>query len=118
MIRSDTVAEQNIPFRSYDRETIMSDTNLHPYRVQVPQAELDDVRDRLARTRWTDEIEGSGSDYGVPVAQVRAWAQHWLTRFDWRALEHRLNGYPQFTTEIDGQDIHFLHVRSGRPDAV
>src|SRR4051794_34381153 len=96
----------------------MSDTDLHPYRVQVPQAELDDVRDRLERTRWTDEIEGSGSDYGVPVAQVRAWAQHWLTRFDWRALEHRLNGYPQFTTEIDGQNIHFLHVRSGRPDAV
>jgi len=93
----------------------MNGTDIRPFRVDVPQAELDDLADRLARTRWTDEIPGSGSSYGVPVEQVRAWADHWQHRFDWRALEARLNTYPQFTTVIDGQQIHFLHVRAPQP---
>src|SRR5690242_20249301 len=88
---------------------------IRPFRVDVPQAELDDVADRLARTRWTDELPDAGSAYGVPVGQVRQWADHWQHRFDWRALEARLNAYPQFTTEIDGQQIHFLHVRAPQP---
>lgn len=93
-------------------------STIQPFRVDVPQAELDDLQDRLARTRWTDELPGSGSDYGVALSQVKAWAEHWRTTFDWRALEARLNAYPQFTTEIDGQTIHFLHVRSGAADPV
>ncbi|WP_291884789.1 epoxide hydrolase family protein [Cellulomonas sp.] len=93
----------------------MSRTEIRPFRVDVPQAELDDVADRLARTRWTDELPDAGSAYGVPVTQVRQWAEHWQHRFDWRALEARLNAYPQFTTEIDGQQIHFLHVRAPQP---
>lgn len=97
--------------------TSTTTTDIRPFRVHVPQAELDDLQDRLARARWADQLPGTGSEYGIPVEQVQAWAEHWRTRFDWRALEDRLNAYPQFTTEIDGQNIHFLHVRSGRPDA-
>jgi epoxide hydrolase len=93
-------------------------TEIRPFRVEVPQAEIDDVTERLARTRWAQEIPGAEEAYGVPVARVRGWADHWRTEFDWRALEARLNRYPQFVTEIDGQRIHFLHVRAGRPDAV
>ncbi|MEK8229222.1 epoxide hydrolase N-terminal domain-containing protein [Oerskovia sp. M15] len=87
---------------------------IRPFRVEVPQAELDDVHDRLRRTRFTDEIPGTDGEYGTSVASVRALVRYWLEAFDWRALEDRLNAFPQFVTEIDGQDVHFLHVRSGR----
>jgi len=90
-------------------------SEIRPFRVDIPQAELDDVAGRLAHTRWTDELPEAGSAYGVPLAQVKQWADHWQHRFDWRALEARLNAYPQFTTEIDGQQIHFLHVRAPQP---
>ena len=86
----------------------------HPARSAstIPQAALDDLPDRLARTLWTDEMPGSGTEYGVALSQVTRLAEHWRDEFDWRALEARLNAYPQFMTEIDGQNIHFLHVRS------
>ena len=92
-------------------------TDLRPFRVDVPQADLDDVRDRLSRARWTDELPGAEGAYGVPVTRVRELAEHWRTAFDWRALEARLNAYPQFTTVIDGQTVHFIHARSERADA-
>jgi pimeloyl-ACP methyl ester carboxylesterase len=91
---------------------------IRPFRIDVPQADLDELHDRLARTRWPDELPGTGRTYGVPVDYVRRLAEHWSKRFDWRALEARINAYPQFTTEIDGQNIHFLHVRSTNPDAL
>jgi pimeloyl-ACP methyl ester carboxylesterase len=90
---------------------------IHPFTIDIPQADLEDLRGRLADARWPDEVPGAGPERGVPVEQLRALADHWCTGFDWRAQEARLNGYPQFITEIDGQRIHFLHVRSGRTDA-
>ncbi len=96
----------------------MTSTDIRPYRVEVPQAKLDDLADRLRRAQWPDELPGVGDAYGVPGDRVRALAEYWLDRFDWRALEQRLNAYPQFLTEIDGTDIHFLHVRSSRADAL
>lgn len=95
----------------------MSSTEIRPFRVDVPQADLDDLHDRLRRALWPDELPGAGDAYGVPAGRVRELARHWLERFDWRAFEARLNAYPQFVTELDGEDIHFLHVRSERPDA-
>ena len=95
-----------------------SSTDVRPYRVEVPQAKLDDLADRLRRAQWPDELPAVGDAYGVPGDRVRALARYWLDRFDWRALERRLNQYPQFLTEIDGTDIHFLHVRSPRADAL
>ncbi|MFI5916850.1 epoxide hydrolase family protein [Dactylosporangium sp. NPDC051541] len=88
------------------------------YRLEVPQAALDDLNERLARTRWPDELPDAGWDYGFPLARLRELAEHWRTGYDWRAHEAELNELPHFTTEIDGQNIHFVHVRSADPDAL
>ena len=91
---------------------------INPFRIDVPQADLDDLRDRLARTRWPNELAGAGWDYGFPLARLRELAEYWRTGYDWRAHEARLNELAHFTTEIDGQRIHFVHIRSARPDAL
>jgi len=89
-----------------------------PFRIEIPQADLDDLRDRLARTRWPDQIPGAGWDYGIPLEYVRELAEYWRTGYDWRVHEARLNGFDQYTTTIDGQRIHFLQVRSAEPGAL
>ncbi|WP_309111999.1 alpha/beta fold hydrolase [Saccharothrix sp.] len=91
---------------------------MRPFRIDIPQADLDDLHRRLAATRWPDELRGQGWSRGVPVGHLRDLVEHWRTRFRWREVEARLNLLPQFTTEIDGTLIHFLHVRSLEPDAV
>jgi epoxide hydrolase len=91
---------------------------IQPFRIEIPQVALDDLNGRLAGTRWPDELPGVGWERGVPVGYLRELATYWRTRYDWREHEHRLNQFPQFTTTIDGQSIHFLHVRSPEPDAV
>jgi epoxide hydrolase len=96
----------------------MADDGIRPFRIEVPQAELDDLADRLARTRWPDELPGVGWSRGVPLGYLRQLAGYWQSGYDWRAQEARLNQHPQFTTTIDGQRIHFLHVRSPEPDAL
>lgn len=83
------------------------------FHIGIPQADLDDLVGRLARTRWPDEVTGAGWDYGVAMGRVREVVAYWCQRYDWRAWERRLNGIPQFTTVIDGQQIHFLHARGG-----
>ncbi|MEO3801621.1 epoxide hydrolase family protein [Nonomuraea sp. B1E8] len=93
-------------------------TEISPFRIDIAQSELDDLHDRLARTRWPDELPGVGWSYGIPVSYVRRLAEYWRSGYDWRKHEAALNEYPQFTTEIDGQNIHFLHVRSPEPDAL
>ena len=93
-------------------------TEIKPFRIDIPQADLDDLHDRLARTRWPHEIAGVGWERGIPLGYVRKLAAYWRDGFDWRAQEAQLNEIPQFTTEIDGQRIHFLHVRSPEPDAL
>nr|WP_086862370.1 epoxide hydrolase family protein [Amycolatopsis lexingtonensis] len=93
---------------------------IHPFRIDVPQAELDDLHRRLATARFADLVPGDEPDWsrGMPTEAVRELAGYWRDGFDWRAREAALNALPQFTTEIDGQVIHFLHVRSRRADAV
>ncbi|WP_236004222.1 epoxide hydrolase family protein [Nonomuraea antri] len=86
--------------------------------IDISQSDLDDLRERLSRTRWPDALDGVGWSYGVPPQAVRELAGHWLDGFSWRAQEARLNALPQYTTEIDGQRVHFAHVRSPRPDAL
>jgi pimeloyl-ACP methyl ester carboxylesterase len=107
------------------------DWEIWPFRIDIPQADLDDLADRLGRTRWANELppesrEGGdqagpfppGWEYGVPLVYVKELVEYWLGSYDWRAWEAKLNEYPQFTTEIDGQNIHFLHARSPEPDAL
>jgi len=90
---------------------------IHPFRIEIPSADLDYLHDRLATARWPGQLPGVGWTRGVPLGYLTELADHWRTGYDWRGQEARLNQYPQFTTEIDGQRIHFLHVRSDRPDA-
>jgi epoxide hydrolase len=96
----------------------MTETDIAPFRIEIPQSALDDVQARLERTRWPDELPGAGWDYGVPLQYVRRLADRWRDGYDWRAWEARLNKLPQFTTTIDGQNVHFIHVRSPEPDAL
>ena len=91
---------------------------IEEFRIEIPQADLDDLRDRLARTRWPDQLPGVGWDYGIALEDVRELAEYWRTGYDWRVQERRLNSFPQFTTVIDGQTVHFLHVRSAEPGAL
>jgi pimeloyl-ACP methyl ester carboxylesterase len=91
--------------------------DVRPFQVHVPQADLDDLHARLARTRWPDELPSAGWDYGIPLDRVRSLAGAWAA-LDWRAKETELNAYPQFVTTVDGQNVHFLHVRSASPDAL
>jgi microsomal epoxide hydrolase len=90
---------------------------VEPFRIDIPQADLDHLRARLGSTRWPDELPDAGWDHGIPSARVKQLADHWRDTYDWRAAEAELNSHPQFVTEIDGQRIHFLHVRSADPDA-
>ena len=108
-------------------------TEIRPFRIDIAQRDLDDLQARLAATRWADQpptdpappadlppgMDRPGSwRYGVPLEYLRERVEHWRTAYDWRAWEARLNAHPQFTTTIDGQNIHFLHVRSPEPDAL
>ncbi|MGC4788109.1 epoxide hydrolase family protein [Micromonospora sp. DT178] len=90
---------------------------MRPFRIDVPQADLDDLHRRIDQTRWPDEIPGVGWDRGVPLGYLRELAEYWRDSYDWRAAEARLNAYPQFVTEIDGVNVHFLHVRSAEESA-
>ncbi|MBB5855719.1 epoxide hydrolase family protein [Amycolatopsis umgeniensis] len=91
--------------------------DIHPFSIDIPQADLDDLATRLAATRWPSELPDVGWSRGVPAGYLAGLAEYWRTAFDWRAQEAALNAHPQFVTTIDGQRLHFLHVRSPEPDA-
>jgi len=95
-----------------------SDTAIHPFEIEIRDEELEDFRERLARSRWPHALEGAGWERGVPQDYLEGLAAYWRDGFDWRAQERRLNAFPQFLTTIDSQTIHFLHVRSAEPDAL
>src|SRR5690242_6219383 len=91
--------------------------NIQPFRIEIGQADVDDLHRRLAGARWPGELPGTGWTRGVPLGYLKELAEYWRTSYDWRSAEARLNSNPQFVTESDGQRIHFLHVRSCHPDA-
>jgi pimeloyl-ACP methyl ester carboxylesterase len=91
---------------------------LRPFRVNVPDDVLTDLRGRLERTRFPDEIGGIGWAHGLPLGRLREIVRYWLDGYDWRVHEARLNRYQQFITTVDGQPIHFLHVRSRHQAAI
>ncbi|WP_029290918.1 epoxide hydrolase family protein [Cellulomonas sp. HZM] len=98
------------------------DTTPAPFRIDIPQAEVDDLRDRLARTRWPIATPGRSdrTDFsrGIPLPYLQELAEHWRDGFDWRAQEARLNQHEQLTTVVDGQIFHVVHVRSANPQAI
>ena len=93
-------------------------TAIRPFRVDVPQADLDDLHRRVRETRWPEHETVGDSSQGVQLEVVQELAKRWADGHDWRAVEARLNDLPQFVTEIDGLDIHFIHVRSPHEDAL
>ena len=96
----------------------MTSTAIRPFRVDVPQAELDDLQDRLARTRWPDDYEGVGWDYGTDLATMKELATYWRDGYDWRRQEAYLNSFPHYTAELDGEELTFIHVRGTGPDPI
>ena len=87
-----------------------------PFKIDVPDAVLQDLNERLARTRWPDEIPGSGWDYGSNLGHVNELVEYWRTEFDWRAQEAKLNAFSHFKSEVDGLDIHFIHEKGKGPN--
>ncbi|MFK2917875.1 epoxide hydrolase [Dyella koreensis] len=94
------------------------DTRIRPFHIHVPQAQLDDLRKRVAQTRWPDEETVKDESQGIQLAQVRELVRYWGSGYDWRRLEAKLNALPEFVTTIDGLDIQFIHVRSREPNAM
>jgi pimeloyl-ACP methyl ester carboxylesterase len=109
---------QSAPATGTGATATRSGDEFRPFRIDVPESDLDDLYERLARTRWPMELRDVGWSRGVPVSYLRDLAKYWRTSFDWRTQEAALNAFPQFTTTIDGQPIHFLHVSSPEPDAL
>jgi pimeloyl-ACP methyl ester carboxylesterase len=93
-------------------------SDIHPFKMHVPDRVLTDLRHRLAETKWPDQLPGTTWEYGADIKKVRELADYWQNGYDWRAQEAKINRFDQFTTEIDGQQIYFIHQRSPRPDAI
>jgi pimeloyl-ACP methyl ester carboxylesterase len=98
--------------------TVQSATEIRPFHVDIPEEALDDLRRRIEATQWPEKETVADQSQGVPLATMQKLARYWATQYDWRKVEARLNALPQFMTEIDGLDIHFIHVRSQHEDAL
>ena len=98
--------------------TVKTATDLRPFHVDVPHEALEDLRRRIAATNWPEKETVADQSQGVPLAMIQKLARYWATEYDWRKCEATLNALPQFVTEIDGLDIHFIHVRSEHEDAL
>src|SRR3712207_6708393 len=100
--------------RSADLST---ETPIRPFRIDVPEEELVDLRRRIADTQWPEKETVADQSQGVQLATMQELARYWATDYDWRKVEAKLNALPQFMAEIDGLDIHFIHVRSKHENA-
>jgi pimeloyl-ACP methyl ester carboxylesterase len=101
-----------------DREQAADNTAIRPFRVEFPESEVIDMRRRIAATRWPEKETVADTSQGVPLTPLQDLARYWATDYDWRKCEAKLNALPQFITEIDGLDIHFIHVRSKHQGAL
>jgi hypothetical protein len=104
-------------FPAFAAETAPGET-IRPFRINIPEADLVDLERRLAATRWPEKETVADDSQGVPLAMLQDLVRYWQTDYDWRKVEARLNALPQFITEIDGLDIHFIHVRSKHDNAL
>src|SRR5262245_48605374 len=98
--------------------TVQTAIEIHPFRVDIPDEELSELRDRIAGTRWPSAELVKDRSQGVQLATIKELARYWETEYDWRKAEAKLNALPQFATEIDGVEIHFIHVRSPHENAL
>ena len=105
------VAQADMP------RTAADDPSVRPFKVQIPQAALDDLRRRIAATRWPDKETATDQSQGAQLAKLQELVQYWGSGYDWRKVETKMNALPQFTTNIDGVDIHFIHASGVIPSA-
>ena len=98
--------------------TVETASEIRPFQVEVPDEALEDLRRRIAATNWPEKETVADQSQGVPLAMIQKLARYWGTDYDWRTCEAKLNALPQFITELDGLDIHFIHVRSPHEDAL
>src|SRR5258708_1161058 len=98
--------------------TATDKTAIRPFRVNVPETELTELRRRINATKWPERETVTDATQGVQLATTQALARYWATEYDWRKIEAKMNALPQFMTEIDGLDIHFIHVRSKHENAL
>src|ERR1700735_2250977 len=116
-----TATQSTIPVvaRGASRTVSKDDRNaLRPFHVNVPEAELTELRQRINATKWPERETVADATQGVQLTTIQALARYWATDYDWRKIEAKLNALPQFITEIDGLDIHFIHVRSKHENAL
>src|SRR5512133_1968312 len=123
--RRDTRRSTRRPADANGEDTIMSDTTtasaesaVRPFRIEVPQGELDELRRRINATRWPTKELVADRSQGVQLAALQELARYWTSEYDWRRCEARLNALPQFKTEIDGLDVHFIHVEAPHENAL
>ncbi|AKK74668.1 multidrug MFS transporter [Chryseobacterium gallinarum] len=98
--------------------TVQPDQSIRPFHIRIPDAKITDLKARLRNTKWPDKELVDNETQGVELTTMKSLADYWLTKYDWRKIESKLNSYPQFTTNIDGVDIHFIHVRSKNKNAL
>src|SRR3954451_3590340 len=98
--------------------TVETTSDIRPFHVDIPDEALEDLRRRIAATNWPEKETVADQSQGVPLAMIQKLARYWATEYDWRTCEEKLDALPHFITEIDGLDIHFIHVRSKHEDAL
>src|SRR4026208_1261769 len=98
--------------------TVPTETDIRPFHVDIPEEQLTALRRRIAETRWPDKELVTDPSQGVQLAMLQELARYWSDEYDWRKFEAKLNALPQFITEIDGLDVHFVHVKSPHQDAL
>ncbi|SFR82743.1 epoxide hydrolase family protein [Maribacter stanieri] len=91
---------------------------IEKFKVNIPQSELDDLNDRIKKVRWPDEIKNSDWKYGTSLSYIKELADYWLEEFDWRIIEKEINSFPNFIADVDGNQIHFLHIKSNKKNAI
>src|SRR3989442_4941500 len=111
-------AEPAAPARSGSARRSAGSPAIVPFKIQVPNAVLTDLKQRLSQARFADEFPDANWDYGTNLAYLKSLVDYWRDHYDWRAQEKKLNGFDQFKTNIDGIDIHFIHQRSKSPNAM
>src|SRR5829696_8816532 len=98
--------------------TVANTTEIAPFQIEIAQEQIDDLRQRIAATRWPTKELARDRSQGVQLTTMRELARYWTSEYDWRRCEARLNALPQFTTEIDGVQVHFIHVKSRHENAL
>jgi len=112
------IATTQFPMFAHAQSSGDATSAIHPFKIHVPQTQLTDLRRRIKATRWPERETVADQSQGVQLAVIRELAGYWATGYDWRRVEARLNSLPQFITQIDGLDVHFIHVRSKDPNAL